>query len=269
MSDSRVLNMRIRILLGTMTLFEFIDKLEKEYKEQQRQSKEGKNVVSKAVRKFGSQAATSEEEVQPVSIATGSKSDSSSLSALMMLRTYSGKSVPERIVEFSSLDDFRCKMVPVQEKEEQRTDQEQRTRHEDQGVDQEQQSQMEISSPIMHNEDESKPGLPCESPTNQNSELNSEEKDSEERPKTLTCPNCGKPILQRKSGRGQRKIFCSRECKDQYSYKNPDSERTIIVPCEFCGKQFAYYRRNNMAKAYCSVSCARQSILGGRKDGDK
>lgn len=69
----------------------------------------------------------------------------------------------------------------------------------------------------------------------------------------VKCKQCGNKFAAYKS---ENRMFCSRECADEYRMMNVDASRKEIVICASCGKAFAAYKSEK--RMYCSKSCVKR-----------
>ena len=78
---------------------------------------------------------------------------------------------------------------------------------------------------------------------------------------THTCLNCRKVIVPERDGRGNKKLYCCKRCRDQYVRVHPNANEVSFQTCAFCGKEFQTYRGGSTLNAYCSVACTREALL--------
>ena len=77
-----------------------------------------------------------------------------------------------------------------------------------------------------------------------------------ENAKGVVCPQCGRKLLQPRTGR--KRVFCSNDCKNKWwhasdkLFPRPLSSREEIF-CACCGKSILAYR--NKKRRYCSHEC--------------
>ena len=87
-------------------------------------------------------------------------------------------------------------------------------------------------------------------------------------PETDTCPNCGKPIIQRE--KMKKRKFCSSECRIKWWNAHPEAvsrKANYTLRCASCGKDFVSYGNKN--RKYCSHECyitARYRSQNGKKE---
>ena len=71
---------------------------------------------------------------------------------------------------------------------------------------------------------------------------------------TDTCPNCGKPIIQRE--KIKKKKFCCSKCRTEWWNAHPEAvsrKANYTLRCACCGKDFVSYGNKN--RKYCSNGC--------------
>lgn len=71
------------------------------------------------------------------------------------------------------------------------------------------------------------------------------------------CKNCGKPFSH--PAGGQRKIFCSNQCRYQW-WNHFRGRQPYRLVCHCCGKEFVSF--GNRKKKYCSRACCSASRYG-------
>lgn len=78
------------------------------------------------------------------------------------------------------------------------------------------------------------------------------------------CTNCGKPVrrsfVKNRKGEACDKIFCSRNCYDDYRIK---TTKKIIYHCKECGKEIVGYKDRELV--FCSIDCRRKSTSASKR----